>query len=190
MSSTTRPGAAAPHVSDQQLNVSAYVSAKPAREELGRLLGRGRSSRAILYPDPAPAIRQSTCGTNSAFAAITISSCCRARVSIPLLRFRSCASTIMESARWSPPSGACYLSGGSRPTRCPGVPHFSASDFNARSEDVDTKPSYREAFKRRRCLMPAGEFFEKGDYFRFADDRPFAFAGLWESWNCGDVIPG
>lgn len=58
--------------------------------------------------------------------------------------------------------------------------------INARSETVDTIASYREAFKRRRCLMPAEEFFEKGHYFKFADDRTFAFAGLWETWKGGD----
>jgi putative SOS response-associated peptidase YedK len=63
---------------------------------------------------------------------------------------------------------------------------FQRKCFNARSADVDNKPSFREAFKRRRCLLPAGEFFEKGHYFRFADDRSFAFAGLWESWKGGD----
>lgn len=63
---------------------------------------------------------------------------------------------------------------------------FQRKTINARSEDVDAKPTYREAFRRRRCLMPAGEFFERGHYFRFADDRPFAFAGLWESWRSGE----
>jgi putative SOS response-associated peptidase YedK len=63
---------------------------------------------------------------------------------------------------------------------------FQRKTINARSEDVDAKPTYREAFRRRRCLMPAGEFFERNHYFRFADDRPFAFAALWESWRGGD----
>lgn len=63
---------------------------------------------------------------------------------------------------------------------------FQRKTINARSETVDTTASYREAFKRRRCLMPAEEFFEKGHYFKFADDRTFAFAGLWESWKGGD----
>ena len=63
---------------------------------------------------------------------------------------------------------------------------FQRKCFNARSEDVDKKPTFREAFKRRRCLLPASEFFEKGHYFRFADDRTFAFAGLWDSWRGGE----
>jgi putative SOS response-associated peptidase YedK len=63
---------------------------------------------------------------------------------------------------------------------------FQRKCFNARSEDVDKKPTYREAFKRRRCLLPGSEFLEKGFYFRFADERTFAFAGLWETWNGAD----
>ena len=63
---------------------------------------------------------------------------------------------------------------------------FQRKTINARCGTVDTTASYREAFKRRRCLMPAEEFFEKGHYFHFADRRPFAFAGLWESWKGGD----
>lgn len=63
---------------------------------------------------------------------------------------------------------------------------FQRKCFNARSEDVDVKPTYREAFKRRRCLMPADEFFEKGHYFHFEGHRPFAFAALWERWQGGD----
>jgi putative SOS response-associated peptidase YedK len=65
---------------------------------------------------------------------------------------------------------------------------FQRKCFNARSEDVDAKPTYREAFKRRRCLMPADEFFEKGHYFHLTDRRPFAFASLWERWRGADEI--
>ncbi len=61
---------------------------------------------------------------------------------------------------------------------------FQRKCFNARSEEVDVKPTYREAFKRRRCLLPADEFFEKGYYFHLPEFRTFAFAGLWERW-CG-----
>src|SRR5262245_7169226 len=42
---------------------------------------------------------------------------------------------------------------------------FQRKCFNARSEEVDAKPTYRDAFKRRRCLVAADEFFEKGYYF-------------------------
>ncbi|BBO35716.1 SOS response-associated peptidase [Lacipirellula parvula] len=63
---------------------------------------------------------------------------------------------------------------------------FQRQCFNARSETVDTKPTYRSAFKTRRCLLPAEKFEEKKHYFSFADQRPFAFAGLWETWHGDD----
>ena len=63
---------------------------------------------------------------------------------------------------------------------------FQRKTFNARSETVSTTPSYRDAFKRRRCLLPAGAFEEKAHYFSLPSGRPFAFAGLWESWGQGD----
>ena len=66
---------------------------------------------------------------------------------------------------------------------------LGARMINARGETVASKPSFRAAFKRRRCLVPADGYFEwqKTDdgkqpfYIRPADDRPFAMAGLWES---------
>ena len=66
--------------------------------------------------------------------------------------------------------------------------------INARAETVTEKPAYRNAFKYRRCLLPADGFYEwqkrKGGkqpyYIAFADRRPFAFAGLWERWQGGD----
>jgi putative SOS response-associated peptidase YedK len=65
---------------------------------------------------------------------------------------------------------------------------FQRKCVNATCEDIQTKPTYREAFKRRRCLMPAERFFERGHGFHLADFQPFAFAGIWESWREGDEI--
>ncbi len=64
--------------------------------------------------------------------------------------------------------------------------------INARAETVSEKPSFRSAFKRRRCLIVADGFYEwqKTDggakqpyHFRMKDSSPFAFAGLWETWD-------
>jgi len=67
--------------------------------------------------------------------------------------------------------------------------------INARAETIREKPSFRSAFSRRRCLIPADGFFEwkktEGSkktpaepyYFRLRGGKPFAFAGLWEIWH-------
>jgi putative SOS response-associated peptidase YedK len=63
--------------------------------------------------------------------------------------------------------------------------------INARVETVDTSPSYRSAFKKRRCLIPVDSYFEwkkagtvKQPYsISMMDDAPFVFAGLWEGWK-------
>ncbi len=62
--------------------------------------------------------------------------------------------------------------------------------INARGETVVEKASFRNAMKRRRCLIPADGFYEwKRDgavkrpfFIRRKDQAPFAFAGLWETW--------
>jgi putative SOS response-associated peptidase YedK len=62
--------------------------------------------------------------------------------------------------------------------------------INARAETVDKKPSFRNAFKKQRCLIPADGFYEwqgaKGKkqpvYLTLPSQEPFAFAGLWETW--------
>jgi putative SOS response-associated peptidase YedK len=60
---------------------------------------------------------------------------------------------------------------------------FQRKCFNAKSETAHEKPTFRDAFKRHRCLMPASEFFEKGHYFHLPERRTFAFAALWEKWR-------
>lgn len=64
------------------------------------------------------------------------------------------------------------------------------STINAKSETVTTSPVFREAVKRRRCLVPADCFFEwkkidaktkQPHAIALQDDSPFAFAGCWES---------
>lgn len=67
--------------------------------------------------------------------------------------------------------------------------------INARSETAREKPSFRNAFKRRRCLIPASGFYEwqrkergKQPYFvRMRDGRLFALAGLWDRWQGGET---
>jgi putative SOS response-associated peptidase YedK len=75
------------------------------------------------------------------------------------------------------------------------VPSWADDDrgglINARAETVTEKPSFREAYESRRCLVPADGFYEwvetdggKQPYrVAFEDDRPFAMAGLWERWE-------
>jgi putative SOS response-associated peptidase YedK len=68
--------------------------------------------------------------------------------------------------------------------------------INARAETVAEKPSFRSAFRQRRCLVLADGFYEwqqqedkqkQPFYFRMSDEHPFAFAGLWEHWEDKDT---
>ena len=69
-------------------------------------------------------------------------------------------------------------------------PTIGARMINARSETAAEKPSFRAAYKRRRCLIPTDGFYEwqklgsrkQPFYISMADGDPFAFAGLWEHW--------
>jgi putative SOS response-associated peptidase YedK len=71
-------------------------------------------------------------------------------------------------------------------------PKIGYSTINARAEEVTEKPLYREAVKKRRCLIPADAFYEwqklsektKRPYaFGLQSGDPYAFAGLWERWK-------
>jgi len=73
-------------------------------------------------------------------------------------------------------------------------PGAFATLINARVETVMEKPSFRNAIKHRRCLIPADGFYEwqgrrgaKRPYFIHPrDGGPIAFAGIWEDWMGGD----
>ncbi len=66
--------------------------------------------------------------------------------------------------------------------------------INARAEGIASKPAFQNAFRRRRCLVPADGFYEwqrqeggkQPFYIHMQDDAPFAFAGLWEVWEGKD----
>jgi putative SOS response-associated peptidase YedK len=103
---------------------------------------------------------------------------------VPIVR--PAAGREMVLARWGlVPSWASDLSMGYRL-------------INARVETVADKPSFRAAFRQRRCLIPATGFYEwqklgklKQPYhIRRKDGDPFAFAGLWEHWQSpeGEVV--
>jgi len=80
------------------------------------------------------------------------------------------------------------------------IPHWAKDAsiglklVNARAESLAEKPAYRDAFKRRRCIVPASGFYEwkaeaKGKqpyYVRLKSGEPMALAGLWESWRDPD----
>lgn len=66
--------------------------------------------------------------------------------------------------------------------------------INARSETVAEKPAFRQAFKERRCVVPADGYYEwvttvtgkQPYYMSRQDDSPMAMAGLWEYWQDDD----
>ncbi|WP_394140384.1 SOS response-associated peptidase [Cytobacillus oceanisediminis] len=66
--------------------------------------------------------------------------------------------------------------------------------INARAEGIDSKPSFKTPFKRKRCLILADGFYEwrkteegKQPYrFIMKDEEPFALAGVWDTWNKGE----
>lgn len=76
-------------------------------------------------------------------------------------------------------------------------PAIAAKLINARAETVDKKPSFRDAFRTRRCLIIADGFYEwQRDgknkmplYYYLRSGRPFGFAGLYETWLSPDKSP-
>lgn len=81
------------------------------------------------------------------------------------------------------------------------VPHWADDPsigsrlINARAENVGSKPAFRDAFARHRCLLPADGFYEwekepdgsRLPYFvQHPDGHPLALAGLWASWRPRD----
>lgn len=73
----------------------------------------------------------------------------------------------------------------------------AAKMINARADTAAEKPAFREAFARRRCLVPADGFYEwqtEGKAklpwrITMPDGAPFAFAGLWEYWKSPEGEP-
>ncbi|MGB1287328.1 MAG: SOS response-associated peptidase [Aggregatilineales bacterium] len=70
-------------------------------------------------------------------------------------------------------------------------PSIGHKMINARSETVHEKPSFRSAFKRRRCIIPADGFYEwkkegkvkKPQFIHMKNRAVFGLAGLWETWQ-------
>jgi putative SOS response-associated peptidase YedK len=73
-------------------------------------------------------------------------------------------------------------------------PSIGHSLINARAETVAEKPSFRTAFRRRRCIIPESGFYEwlpvggakQPWYIKGCEDRPLSLAGLWEHWQSSD----
>ncbi|MSU47546.1 MAG: SOS response-associated peptidase [Opitutus sp.] len=74
-------------------------------------------------------------------------------------------------------------------------PKSGARMVNARAEGIAAKPAFREAFRQRRCVIPASGFYEWQTlgrlkfpwYFQMSDDSPFLLAGIWEKWRGADA---
>jgi len=80
------------------------------------------------------------------------------------------------------------------------IPSWAKDDkkyfINTRAETIDQKPTFKNAFQKHRCLIPATGFYEwkknTGDnskqpyLIRLQDEKLFSFAGIWETWKKGE----
>ncbi|HEY0007271.1 MAG TPA: SOS response-associated peptidase [Tepidisphaeraceae bacterium] len=97
---------------------------------------------------------------------------------VPIVRLSSDGKRTLSAVRW-----------GLIPSWTKGKP--KQQPINARAETIATSGMFRQAFARRRCLIPADGFYEwqkvggqkQPMFVRHADDRLFAFAGIWERWK-------
>jgi putative SOS response-associated peptidase YedK len=106
----------------------------------------------------------------------------------PVMRIGDDGAREMANFRWGLiPAAARTIDDGPRP-------------INARSETIRSRPMFREAFKSRRCIIPADGFYEwkkinpgspdeirQPLFIRLDRRRPFAMAGLWEQWQPPDL---
>lgn len=101
---------------------------------------------------------------------------------VPIIRMSHEGKIVGRSAAWGLIPGWAREMPKTRPINC-------------RCETVDSSAMFRQAFARRRCLMPADGFYEwqgakppKQPFFiHKPDDSPFAFAGIWERWKPEDA---
>jgi putative SOS response-associated peptidase YedK len=97
---------------------------------------------------------------------------------VPVVRLSASGKRTLSAVRW-----------GLIPSWTKGKP--KQQPINARSETVATSGMFRQAFARRRCLVPADGFYEwrrvgekkQPMFMRRSDDALFAFAGIWERWT-------
>jgi putative SOS response-associated peptidase YedK len=103
---------------------------------------------------------------------------------VPIVRQRSDGTREALTARW-----------GLVPHWVKDLERFKANLFNARAEGAAEKPSFRDAMRRWRCLLPASGFYEwaaagggkRPFHIRRRDGRPMALAGLWSVWSRGET---
>ena len=69
----------------------------------------------------------------------------------------------------------------------PGSSRPEIQPLNARAESIAEKPMFKDAYRKRRCIVPIDAFYEKkkGRLYKFfmKDRQPFGVAGIWENWR-------